>query len=44
MIQSFVKGLEYGLVGFGAALSFVACLAIVAGIALLLMWAAGEGR
>ena len=40
MIQHFVDGLCYGLVGFGAALSFVACLAIVMGLALLLMWAA----
>lgn len=47
MIQSFVDGLCYGLVGFGAVISFVACLAIVMGLALLLMWAAGgdeEGR
>ncbi len=39
MIQSFVNGLEYGLVGFGAVISFQ----LQEGVALLAEWHAHRG-
>ena len=40
----FVDGLSYGLVGFGAVISFVACLMVLLGIASLIGWALSDDK
>jgi Na+-transporting NADH:ubiquinone oxidoreductase subunit NqrD len=40
----FVDGLSYGLVGFGAVISFMACVGALLGIASLLGWALSDDK
>ena len=40
----FVDGLSYGLVGFGAVISFMACVGALLGLASLIGWALSDEK
>ncbi len=40
----FIDGLSYGLVGFGAVISFLACMMTLLGIASLIGWALSDDK